>query len=213
MHTEKNRKRTENPISNTNTWVDHKQSYMLYNIVMSQYVTEHWCCIFCAGEVLIIFIRYLKKHYIMRPSPTQNKHVDIIRQCAGCVQGSVSPRRKRNAGGYCPVQLQESYSDGSSMSTAGRLLTLLPKSRQETPKATKQCHACRQRQGKEKSRQNQHTYAFKKIYVYILLMFFILNCHIMIFVCCSYLTHQVAHKAQIGHGKQSSKNVEQHTVQ
>lgn len=44
-------------------------------------------------------------------------------------------------------------------------------------------------------------------------MFYILNCHIMIFVCCSYLTHQVAHKAQIGHGKQSSENVEQHTVQ
>ena len=33
------------------------------------------------------------------------------------------------------------------------------------------------------------------------------------FACCSYHTHQVAHKAQIGHGKQSSENVEQHTVQ
>lgn len=42
----------------------------------------------------------------------------------------------------------ESYSDCSSMSTAGRLLTLLQQSRQETPRATRQCQACKEEEAR-----------------------------------------------------------------
>lgn len=100
-----------------------------------------------------------------------------------------------------PVQLYESYSDSSSINTAGPFLTLLLKSRQETPNATRQCQTCRQHKKKD---TGQNTTVHVCILFHSILFYSIKSQNAKLLKVdrserlVVVITHQVAHKAQIG---------------